>query len=239
MKKIQRIVLLGTGTDVGKTYVGSQLAKAWKAECGPVLGLKPIESGIEQSNKTLQGDAASLGACATSSRWPRYALAEPISPHLAARREGLEIDIQEVALWVAKQESEFIEDCAEDGEIISIVETAGGAFSPVSASSTNADLARALSPALWILVAPDSLGVLHDVQATLRALPDRQVDLVALSRARGEDASTGTNAAEISGIVCDQLAGLAPRFSEVPTVERDGDAQELLALVRRALSSGE
>jgi dethiobiotin synthetase len=94
-----------------------------------------------------------------------------------------------------------------------VVETAGGALSPLSDTETNLDLARALEPAELVLVAPDALGVLHDVRATwtaMRALL-REPDQLVLCRARPPDASTGTNAAELErlgfGSVRD-LAGL-------------------------------
>ena len=79
---------------------------------------------------------------------------------------------------------------------ISLVELAGGAFSPLGVGLTNVDLALALEPALWLLVAPDALGVLHDVTATLRALP-RAPDAVVLSGSRLRDESTGSNAREL------------------------------------------
>jgi dethiobiotin synthetase len=83
-----------------------------------------------------------------------------------------------------------------------LVESAGGCFSPLHLGVTNADLAFALEPAVWILVAPDALGVLHDVSATLGVLSARRrlPDHVLLSAAREPDASTGTNAAELSAL---------------------------------------
>ena len=80
-----------------------------------------------------------------------------------------------------------------------MVETAGGVFSPLNVSSTNFDLALALEPAVWVLVAADALGVLHDVSATLQAMSarGRLPDHIVLSAARAADASTGSNAAEL------------------------------------------
>jgi dethiobiotin synthetase len=184
-----RIVVLGTGTNVGKTYVTACLARGLR-EHGSVLALKPIESGVPAG---VSGDAGTIadaaGHAASLSSW-RFA--RPVSPHLAAREQGAAIDIARVASWVAEQE-------AKARAQVSIVETAGGAFSPLGVGVTNVELARALEPAVWLLVAPDALGVLHDVAATLRALP-RAPDAVLLSMARLPDESTGTNAAELSGL---------------------------------------
>jgi len=81
----------------------------------------------------------------------------------------------------------------------SVVESAGGVFSPVGLGLTNFDLARALEPAIWVLVAADALGVLHDVTAASEAMTarGRRADHLVLSQAREADGSTGTNEAEL------------------------------------------
>jgi dethiobiotin synthetase len=86
--------------------------------------------------------------------------------------------------------------------IWSIVETAGGVFSPLSETATNLDLALALEPATWVLVAADALGVLHDVSATLQAMRarNRAPDHLVLCAARAPDASTGSNATELAAL---------------------------------------
>ena len=84
----------------------------------------------------------------------------------------------------------------------SIVETAGGVFSPLSLATTNYDLACALEPAIWVLVGADALGVLHELSATLQAMRarGRMPEHVVLSAAREPDASTGSNANELSAL---------------------------------------
>jgi dethiobiotin synthetase len=111
-----------------------------------------------------------------------------------------------------------------------LIETAGGLFSPLSRRATNLDLALALEPALWILVAHDGLGVLHDVRATLlalRAVTTRTPDYLVLSASRTPDASTGTNAHELARLGLPKpIAVLSPH----------GDApRELLPLARALL----
>jgi dethiobiotin synthetase len=85
-------------------------------------------------------------------------------------------------------------------------------FSPLSPTEVNFDLALALEPAAWVLVAADALGVLHDVSATLQAMRARGriPDHVVLSGAREADASTGSNATELAGLgICRVSAVLA------------------------------
>lgn len=198
-----RVVILGTGTDVGKSYVTARLAQGLRAHAS-VLALKPIESGVAEG---ALGDAGAIAeAAGHPARLSRWRFPRPVSPHLGAREQGVELDVADVAAWVAEQEQ------AAAPQVL-LVETAGGAFSPLGVGMTNVDLARALEPALWLLVAPDSLGVLHDVTATLRALP-RMPDALVLSGARPPDQSSGSNAAELSRLgIAEVLEVLPPGAS--------------------------
>src|SRR6185295_10740430 len=125
---------------------------------------------------------------------PLYAFPDPVTPSLAARREGQSIDPEAVTSWVDRVRSH---PAGEPATLV--IETAGGVFSPLSASLTNFDLARCLGPAQWVLVAPDRLGVLHDVASTLQAMKSlgRSPDWLVLSAPVQADSSTGTNFAEL------------------------------------------
>jgi dethiobiotin synthetase len=242
MNSSQRLVLLGTGTDVGKTYLGVALVRALRALGRDVLALKPVESGLPTHQAGViprSGDAADLAQVATLGAAPRYGLSRPVSPHLAAREQGQVIELSEITQWVEEQEQEFL--ASNPRRPVVLIETAGGCFSPLSEQHTNFDLASALGPARWLLIAPDSLGVLHDVQATLRALLPHVPHYLALSQARGSDSSTGTNAQEVERVVLPQLAeltGLAGsvRAPRVFSVARGADAAQLAAALDRDLS---
>jgi dethiobiotin synthetase len=184
------VVVAGTGTGIGKTHVTTALVRRLAALGCRVAGRKPIESGIVDG---VASDADALAAAGTvpMASPPPYLLADPVSPHLAARRAGRVIDVDTAARW-CRTSSADVEHL--------FVETAGGLLSPLGPDATNLDLALALEPDHLVLVAPDRLGVLHDVRAVQLALVaaglwDRSVvTLVAPGEA---DASTGTNAAEL------------------------------------------
>ncbi len=205
-----RLIVLGCGTGVGKTRFCVALLRALAAQGASTVGLKPIESGVAPGLGSVPGsDAAALNHAATlrpsSQGRPVYALGAPVSPHLAAKMENLRIDEQVAADFRCEKarEAEVAIHIAPHIAIWSIVETAGGVFSPLSNTATNLDLALALEPATWsALVAADALGVLHDVSATLQAMRSRNraPDHLVLSAARAPDASTGTNAAELAAL---------------------------------------
>ncbi|GAC1572200.1 MAG: hypothetical protein NVS3B20_24070 [Polyangiales bacterium] len=93
-----------------------------------------------------------------------------------------------------------------------MIETAGGLYSPLDDDgSTNGDLLRALLPRTSLLVAPNRLGVLHDVGAVRRAaaLDGLRLDAVLLSSCSlWVDGSTAHNENEL------RRQGLVIPFSE-------------------------
>jgi dethiobiotin synthetase len=210
-----RVVLVGTGTGIGKTHLGVALVRALAGEGAEVAGLKPVESGVGGGETS---DAALLGAVGTFhvKHPPPYALAAPISPHLAAEREGVTIRLDPIVAWVDSVEAAWV-----------VVETAGGLLSPLAKGVTNLDLAVALAPDAVVLAAPDRLGVLHDVSAALlawRVLAPGLAEPVVALQAPGEvDASTGSNAAELVKL------GIARRVVAFPRAET-GAAATLVAV---------
>ena len=197
--------ITGTDTDVGKTWATVTLMHYFRQQGRTVAAMKPVASGcVWQDGQWQNADALLLQHHASSPLpYPLinpYANEEPVSPHLAARSIGIALQIGEVAGWVREAEAALTTHVSSPGASFTVIETAGGVFTPLSMSASNFDLARALEPAIWVLVAADALGVLHDVSATLQAMTarGRPPDHLLLSSAREPDASTGTNALELA-----------------------------------------
>jgi dethiobiotin synthetase len=114
------------------------------------------------------------------------------------------------------------------GGLISLVETAGAVFSPINRDQTNFDLALALEPSIWILVAPDRLGVLHDLTTTLSTMRarGRAPNLVVLSQPDPFDTSVGTNADELDYLGIVSVSGVIPHSGHAPQslISRIADA---------------
>lgn len=195
------IVVVGTGTDVGKTFVACSLARALRSLGASVGAWKPVASGCVGPGEDAIALATALGAPVLP---PLHTFAAPISAHLAARFAGARIDLDAIRERAAALTS------AHD---VFILETAGGLFSPLREDATNLDLVRALAPARVLLVAPDRIGVLHDVAATSIAARSCGLgfDAVALSAPATPDASTGTNAAELAATLGVTIATTFPR----------------------------
>ena len=183
-----RIVIVGTGTGIGKTHLGIALVAAAARRGWSVAGLKPVESGVPAD--APGEDAAALAAASSFHvKHPQpYALPDPVSPHLAARRSGVTIDLDRIRRWVDDHHAPWL-----------FIETAGALRSPLARGLTNLDLAAALTPDRWILVGVDRLGVLHEVTACRLVLESRHIPppVVILQSPPIPDTSTGTNAAEL------------------------------------------
>ena len=210
--RLRRVVVVGTGTGVGKTRVTRALARALRRRA-PTLALKPVESGAGGDARAFDADNP-----VAVSPHPRIALAAALSPHLAARREGQQFHVKTLVEWIEAAEQSLALCDNTSPYICSVIETAGGALSPLTPEARNLDLCIALDPALLVLVGPDGLGVLHAMTATL----------VALSAA-WSDESTGTNADEL------RLLGIADPTLVLASGDDDAEplARAVLSAFRR------
>ena len=203
--------MIGTGTEIGKTHASVALVQALALAGRSVVGLKPIESGVSPSRPEATDAFALAAASSFHVKHPApYTLEQAVSPHLAARNSGVTIDLDRVKDWVE----------AHDDAELTIIETAGALLSPLSSTQSNLDLTRALKPHHILLVAPDRLGVLHDIKATLHALrtlaPELPTPTVLLQPTSTPDTSTGTNAAELQALRI-TTAHTFPRSHETTT----------------------
>lgn len=201
-----RVVVVGTGTEVGKTHVACALLLAARSGGSACVGLKPIETGVEPSD-ALGADGGRLQAAAGVFHVKRlaapYRFVPPVSPHRAAREAGERIDLARIRGWV--------EESAAGSA--ALVETAGGWFSPLGPGVSNFELSLALEPCRIVLVAPDRLGVLHDLTAALglARARGRLPDAVVLSAPAVPDSSTGTNAGELAALELAAVVATFPR----------------------------
>ncbi len=218
-----RVIVVGTGTEIGKTHVTECLLEHARSRGVRARAYKPIATGV--ANRCEDAERHAKAADAPYAH-PTFAYHRPVSPHLAAREDGRPIDLD----VIGKRAGEM----AADVDVL-LVEGAGGLFTPLSDSTTNIDLVRSLMPAIVLLVAPDRLGVLHDVHATERAAHGRNVALhaIVLSTPPTLDESSTSNAQELERLGFGPVVGVFPRMS-VDTVASQRVASQLwvtLALV--------
>jgi dethiobiotin synthetase len=156
------LFITGTGTGVGKTYVGALIAHALRAAGKRVGVYKPVASDCEpRAGELISADAVALwnaaGRPGSLEQVCPQRFAAPLAPHLAARAEGRRVERK--LLW------DGISYWRELSEIV-LVEGAGGLMSPLSDEDYNADLAADLGYPLIVV----SANVLGTINATLQTL---------------------------------------------------------------------
>lgn len=152
------LFITGTDTNVGKTYVTALIAKQLVAAGKRVGVYKPAASGCagdEADDPFVLWEAAGRPAVIEAVCPQRFAA--PLAPHLAARAEGREIDVELLRTGIG-----FWRDKSD----IILVEGIGGLMSPVSDEEYVADLALDFGFPL-IVVAPNTLGVINQTLQTL------------------------------------------------------------------------
>lgn len=173
----------GTDTGVGKTRTSCALIHALRrAGHARVVGMKPVAAGCDwvpgvdgHPGEWLNEDVAQLRA-ASSLKVPSafdnpYALPDAVSPHLAARNEGVVIDIGhiEASFHALSQHTDAV-----------VVEGAGGFIVPLHEApgqfATSADLATRLRLPV-ILVVGLRLGCLNHALLTQEAISRRGLTL--------------------------------------------------------------
>jgi dethiobiotin synthetase len=163
------VVVAGTATEIGKTWVTAALAAGLRDRGIAVAARKPAQSFAADSTEPTDADV--LGAATGEAphtvcpehRWLPRAMAPP----MAAAALGLP------AFTVADLTGEITGNAPSDA--IVLVESAGGVRSPLAADGDTVTLADALHPALVILVADAELGTINLVRLSAAVLSPTRV----------------------------------------------------------------
>ena len=166
------VFVTGTDTGVGKSLVSAALLHALSRRHPRVVGMKPIAAGTEWVNGVLANDDVLALRAASTITVPAdldnpVLLHDPVSPHIAAARVGLTVDVAHIA------------DCYRALAALAdavVVEGAGGFMVPLSPIETGADLAAALCLPV-VLVVGLRLGCLNHALLTAEAIRARGLHL--------------------------------------------------------------
>lgn len=153
-----RFFITGTDTAVGKTTVSSLLCAALDA-----IYWKPIQTGTREG--TDRATVMRLANLPRSRTLPEtYRFSPPVSPHLAAQRARVRIELRKVRLpQVAPHEN-------------LIVEGAGGALVPINSTELMTDLMSHLGLPV-LLVARTTLGTINHTLLSIAALRAAHLDV--------------------------------------------------------------
>lgn len=174
-----RFVVSGTDTGIGKTVFAAALTGALKARYW-----KPVQSGLE--GETDSDAVVRLSGLPAEHILPEaYRLSAPVSPHLSARFDGVEIDAAR------------LDPPACAGPLV--IEGAGGLLVPLTNKTVFADVfARWRIPV--ILCARTSLGTINHTLLSIEALRSRDIPLCGVAFMGAENADTQATIAAIGRV---------------------------------------
>lgn len=163
--------MTGTGTEVGKTWVGARVLARLRADGLRVAARKPVQSFAAGESSTdadvlAQASGEEPGEVCPAHRWYERPLAPPMAADVLGRAPFTISDLVGEITW-------------PDDVAVGLVEGVGGPRSPLAADGDTADLVRALAPSVVVLVADAGLGAINAVRLSAAALP---APLVVLNR---------------------------------------------------------
>jgi dethiobiotin synthetase len=202
------VFITGSGTGVGKTFITAALIRHLLGAGCAVDAMKPIVSGFDDATLAESdpgvllaalGRAPSPQALEAMSPW-RFAA--PLSPDMAAAREGRSIDFNAL---VTRCEAAVT---ACQGTLF--IEGVGGAMVPLDETHTVLDWMTALrSPVL--LVAGSYLGTISHTLTALQVLARRNLDVAAVVVSESEG--------DHGGAPLDETVATIARFADsIPVI---------------------
>lgn len=194
--------ITGTDTGVGKTVVASWLMAALGGEYW-----KPVQAGLD--GETDEAAVRRLTGFGAERFHPSaYRLKAALSPHQAARQEGVVIELSRITVPPHRRPL--------------IVEGAGGLLVPLNGRDLVIDLIAAFGfPA--VLVARSGLGTINHTLLSLEALRARRLAVA------GVVVNGPANAANVDAIA---TYGKVPVIAELPPLDPLDAAQIAAAAVR-------
>lgn len=151
-------IIIGTDTNVGKTYIGKKLAQQGKNV------VKPIETGKETFDDIYESDSGQYAKIQNKKIEDvnLYFFSKPMSPHIASKIDNISINIDLVKQFILDKNNPY-------------VELAGGLLVPITDNFTQLDLIKSLPNSEVILVVDNKLGAINHTLLTCEVLKSNNV----------------------------------------------------------------
>lgn len=228
------IFITGTDTEVGKTVVAAGLAMAFKKRGVDVGVMKPAVTGCRtRRGRRVSEDVDYLVKASGCTDEPRlvspYMLRDPLAPEVAARREGVRLDLRRIFSAFRR--------LGERHEAL-IVEGAGGLFVPIKRKYFMIDLIAALGSPI-VLVARPGLGTINHTLLSCEAARTKNIGIAGVvinDYPKKPSLAERTNPDVISRCAGAPLLGVMPHLPGV-SVEK-GNTEGLLETTEKSIDIG-
>lgn len=163
-----KLFITGIGTDVGKTIASAIITQALEADYW-----KPVQAG-DLDNSDSHKIQSKVKSQKTKVHPNSYALNTPASPHLAAKIDGITIDLKKIIEPKTKNHL--------------VIEAAGGILVPLNDSDSIIDLIQ--KDHKVIVVSRHYLGSINHTLLTFEALKNRNIPVAGIIFSGDENQST-------------------------------------------------
>ncbi|HSM95474.1 MAG TPA: dethiobiotin synthase [Rhizomicrobium sp.] len=217
-----------TGTDIGKTFVTAGLIRHLRHAGETVDAFKPVVSGFDIATAALSDPGVLLGALdepvtqQSLDRVSPWRFAAPLSPDMAAAREGQSLDIDAIVSACRKRMAH------STGTLF--IEGVGGVMVPLDETHTVLDWMEALDLPL-ILITGSYLGTISHTLTAVESLKLKRLRIKALVINDSGDGAVPMDETKAA------LARFIPDVTlfAMPRVKRPTDAAENFAALWRAI----
>lgn len=158
--------ILGTDTNIGKTYVACYILKKLALEGKKTVALKPIATGNYADALLLQKN---ITENLSLQEINPFCFSEAVAPHIAANKQQINLTINKIIAKTKKvlhKPADYI-----------VIEGAGGLLVPINQNETMLDLAKSFGYPL-IVVVGIKLGCINHALLTFAALKKAKVKIV-------------------------------------------------------------
>ena len=212
IQKPKGLYILGTGTDVGKTYITALWLKALREAGHDVAYYKAAVSGAPSISESDAGYVKQVaGLSQADETLLSYVFDEAVSPHLAARHEGKVIDrtvVNKNFCHVARAHA------------YTTVEGSGGIICPLHVTDTELYMLEDVVKDLnlpTIVVATAALGTINSTVLTIHYLQSKGIPVKGII----VNHYTGNTMEEDNCVMIERLTG-------IPVLDRVGPGQTSL-----------
>lgn len=187
--------ITGIGTGIGKTLISAIVTEKLQADYW-----KPIQSGDLDTS-----DSLTIGSLITNTKTvihtESYRLTQPLSPHLSARLDGIEINLNQI-------------NTPETANNL-IIEGAGGLMVPLNETELIIDLIKKLNVEV-ILVSQNYLGSINHTLLSLNLLKQYDIPIKGIIFNGDENAETERYILQYSQV---KKLGYVPHLSQIDQVQ--------------------
>jgi dethiobiotin synthetase len=224
---VAAIFVTATGTDVGKTFVTAGLIWHFRAAGRVVEAIKPVASGFDPARLATSDPGmllTALGRPVTLDEIDRicpWRFAAPLSPDLAAAREGRAIGFDSLL--------DFSRRAAATRNVM-LIEGIGGIMVPLDDKHTVLDWMKALRIPV-LLIAGSYLGTISHTLTALHVLAQRNIDIAAVV----------VSESEVGGASLDETVATIARFAQpldvigVPRLAQDAELHPAFARIAKLI----